>query len=76
LVVSVAIGAIGVVRWRLKVDDRGIWRRRLLGWDFWPRKAFEEGRVLEGEDASTSYIFRDKPFWARKLSVDLLAEDE
>jgi hypothetical protein len=32
--------------------------------------------VLEGEDASTAYIFREKPFWARKLSVELLAVDD
>src|ERR1700678_3650785 len=36
LVVLVAVGAIGVLRWRLKVDDQGIWRRRLIGWDLWP----------------------------------------
>jgi hypothetical protein len=76
LVMSVAVGAFGVLRWRLKVDDQGIWRRRLIGWDLWPWEAFEEGRVLEGEDASTAYILREKPFWARKLSVELLAEDD
>ena len=76
LIVSVSVVAIGVLRWRLKVDDHGISRRRLIGWDLWPWEAFEEGRVLEGEDASTAYIFRGKPFWARKLSVELLAEED
>ena len=71
----IATGVAAVLRWRLRVDDRGIWRRRLIGWDLWPWEAFEEGRVVEGEDASSSYICREKPFWARKLSLGLLEED-
>ena len=75
-VALVTVGTIGVIRWRLRVDEQGIWRRRLLGWDFWPWDAFKEGRVLVGEDAATTYIFREKPFWARKLSLELLAPDD
>jgi hypothetical protein len=75
-VALVTLGTFGVVRWRLRVDDQGIWRRRLLGWDLWPWEAFAEGRVSEGEDSSTTFIFREKPFWARKMSLELLAEDD
>ena len=71
----IATGVAAVLRWRLRVDDRGISRRRLLGWDLWPWEAFEEGRVVEGEDASNSYICREKPLWARKLSLGLLEEE-
>jgi hypothetical protein len=65
-----------VLRWRLRVDDKGLWRRRLVGWDLWPWEAFEQGRVQEAEDTSTSYVWSEKPFWARRLSLDLIEVDD
>jgi hypothetical protein len=71
----IVLGVVTVLRWQLRVDDRGIARRRLFGWDLWPWEAFEQGRVLEVEDSSTSFICREKPFWARKLSLGGLNEE-
>jgi hypothetical protein len=72
----IALFTVGVLSWRLRVDESGLWRRRLLGWDLWPWEAFEQGRVLEGDDPSTSYVCREKPWWARKLSLGLLEPDD
>jgi hypothetical protein len=71
-----ALGPIGVLRWRLRIDGRGIARRRLLGWDLWPWDAFEQSRVLDGEDDGAAYLLPEKPRWSRKLSLDLLDPDD
>jgi hypothetical protein len=71
-----ALPAIGVLRWRLRVDSTGIARRRFIWWDLWPWQAFEQGKVLDVEGTSNTYIHPEKPFWARKLTLDLLEESD
>ena len=71
-----ALGAIAALRWRLRVDSSGVARRRLIWWDLWPWQAFEHGKVLDVEGTSTTYILPEKPFWARKLTLDLLEDSD
>jgi hypothetical protein len=70
------LAPIAVFGWRLRVDASGIARRRLFRWDLWPWEAFERGKVLDSEGESTSYLLPDKPFWARKLTLDLLEDSD
>jgi hypothetical protein len=72
--VLAALGTTAVWRWRLRVDSSGIARRRVLRWDLWPWECFEQGNVLDAEGAPTTYILPDKPFGARKLTLDLLED--
>ena len=71
-----SIAAIAILRWRLRIDSTGIARRRLFAWDVWPWQAFEQGKVLDVEGTSTTYILPEKPFWARKLTLDLLDDSD
>jgi hypothetical protein len=43
LVVLLVAPAILILRWKMRVDERGIARRRLWGWDLWPWEAFQDG---------------------------------
>ena len=72
--VLIAIALLAVFRWRLRVDSTGIARRRLVRWDLWPWESFEQGKVLDAEGESASYILPEKPFWARKLRLSLLED--
>ena len=67
-----AIVAIAALRWRLRVDSSGIARRRFIGWDLWSWDDFERGKVLDAEGTSTTYVLKEKPLWARKLTLELL----
>ena len=71
-----AIAAIAALRWRLRVDSSGIARRRFIGWDLWPWEHFKQGKVLDVEGTSTTYILKEKPFWARKLTLELLDDED
>ena len=33
------------LRWRLRINEQGVARRRLLRWDLWPWEDFESGRI-------------------------------
>jgi hypothetical protein len=72
VVLLLALAPVAVLRWRLRVDASGIARRRFFRWDLWPWEAFEQGKVLDCEGESTSYVLPEKPFWARKLTLGLL----
>jgi hypothetical protein len=69
------LGLVGVLRWRVHVDGRGIARRRLFGWRLYPWEAFEAGQVSEGEYSFT-YLFPSGRPWDRKLSIAMLADDD
>ncbi len=72
----IAVAVLVPFRWRLRVDSSGIARRRLFGWDLWPWASFERGKVLDVEGRPTTYFLPEKPFWARKLSLELLADND
>jgi hypothetical protein len=71
-----ALVAIAALRWRLRLDSSGIARRRFIGWGLWPWEAFQQGKVLDAEGTSSTYIHPEKPFWARKLTLDLLEDSD
>ncbi len=71
-----ALGPLGVLRWRMRVDEFGISRRWFVRWDLWSWQAFEEGRVLDVEDSSSTFLLPEKGPWARKLTIGLIEEPE
>lgn len=60
-------------RYRIRVDGRGVWRRRLFGWDLWAWDAFAAGTVREGV-TPYSWLNSNKPWYWRKLSFAILAD--
>jgi hypothetical protein len=66
---------LAVLTWRcaLRVDDRGIWRRRLVGWDLWPWEAFATGAVRTGA-SKDSWVYPARPWHHRHLFLELLTE--
>lgn len=67
---------LAVLSWRLQIDSAGISRRRLWLRDVCPWEFFEQGKVKDVEGESTSYVVPEKPFWARKLSLDVLEDSD
>jgi hypothetical protein len=74
-VMAVALLGIAVLTWRyaLRVDDQGVWRRRLFGWDLWPWEAFATGAVRTGT-SKDSWVYPARPWHSRYLILEFLAE--
>ena len=70
-----AFGVVSALHWRLRVNERGVSRRRLFAWHLYPWEEFASGRVREGIDTST-YLFPTRHFWDRKLNIGLVADDD
>src|SRR5436309_348410 len=64
-----------IFRQRLRIDDAGVWRRRLFGWDLWPWEAFTSGHVKHGTYRD-SFIYPGKPWWHRYLYLEFLEARE
>jgi len=66
------LGVVLIVplRWALRVDDRGIARRRLLGWDLWRWDDISSGAI----EKRFPYLLYDprRPWWRRKLPLEHL----
>ncbi len=67
--------ALLVFRQLLRVDERGVWRRRFLRWDLWPWEAFAGGEVRQGESQSC-WVYPSKPWWNRVLALEFLEEKD
>jgi hypothetical protein len=74
MVAAATVLAVSAHRWRVRVDERGVARRRFLSWDLWPWEAFEQGLVREGTSGS-SYEWPGRPSGPSKLILDWLADD-
>jgi hypothetical protein len=61
------------VRYQLRIDQQGVWRRRFFRWDLWPWEAFEQGRIRHGKygDQLTN---PEKSWYWRTISASLLGE--
>jgi hypothetical protein len=72
LACAVALLAL-TIRFRLRIDEHGIWRRRLIRWDLWPWEAFEQGRVRHGKFGN-QLIYAEKPWCWRTISASFMGE--
>jgi hypothetical protein len=74
-VMAVALLGVAVLTWRyaLRVDERGIWRRRFSRWDLWPWEAFATGAVRTGT-SKDSWAYPARPWHSRYLLLEFLAE--
>jgi hypothetical protein len=63
------------LRYRIRIDQHGVWRRRLVRWDLWPWEAFEQGRVRYGT-LGDQLTFPEKPWYSRTISASLLGKAE
>jgi hypothetical protein len=74
-----AVPMLGVVlltqRQLLRVDDRGVWRRRFFRWDLWSWEAFSAGQVHQGT-GKDSFILPSKPWRNRYLHLEFLQEHD
>jgi hypothetical protein len=64
-----------IFRQRLRIDDAGVWRRRLFHWDLWPWGAFSSGQVKHGTHCD-SFVYPGKPWWHRYLFLEFLEAGE
>lgn len=71
--VPVALLVAGVLRYRIKIDEHGVWRRRFVRWDLWPWEAFEQGRVRHGK-AGDQITYPVRNWYWRTLSASFLAD--
>lgn len=62
-------------RWRLRVDDSGLHRRRFLRWDTWLWDDFRRGLIGRGAGVGM-YIDDRKPWHRRRFTVGYLAIDD
>lgn len=69
------IWSVILLRWRLRVDDRGIARQRFWRWDAWPWEVFADGQVYSGS-SSLSFEYPEKPWCHRILLLHVLAKDD
>jgi hypothetical protein len=74
-VMAGALLGVAVLTWRyaLRVDDRGVWRRRFSRWDLWPWEAFAAGAVRTGT-SKDSWVYPARPWHSRYLILEFLAE--
>lgn len=68
--VTSAVGLLPL-HWRLRVNTRGIARRRFLRWDLWPWEDFAAERLKFGY-GDRCFVDPARPFWRRKLSLEVL----
>lgn len=57
--------------YRLRIDERGVWRRRFVRWDLWPWEAFEQGRVRHGKYGD-ELTCPEKGWYWRTISASFL----
>lgn len=62
-----------VTRYRIRIDEKGVWRRRFVHWDLWPWEAFEHGRVRHGKFGDQLTLYEKGRYW-RTISASFLAK--
>jgi len=60
-------------RYRIRIDQHGVWRRRLIRWDLWPWEAFEQGRIRHGKGGD-QLTYPERSWYWRTISASSLGE--
>jgi len=74
ILVIIALVAAIPLRWAVRIDERGVARRRQIGWDLWKWEAFASGRIHKG--LRFSFVDPERPWWNRTLCLDNLSKDD
>ncbi len=61
------------LRWRIAIDEQGVWRRRLWRWELWSWEDFGSGRLKYGY-YDHSLVDPGRPRFRRTLSLTYLTE--
>jgi len=64
---------VAIFRYRIQIDEHGVWRRRFVRWDLWPWDAFEQGKVRHGKGGD-QLTFPEKSWYWRTISASALGE--
>jgi hypothetical protein len=62
-----------VFRYRIRIDEHGVWRRRFVRWDLWPWEAFEQGLVRHGK-LGDQLTYPARSWYWRTISASLLGD--
>ena len=73
LIVAATVFWLILRRWRLRVDQEGIARRRLWRWYVWPWEAFRSGAVKQGRFLGY-YLWPEAAWTWRGLLLELIEE--
>jgi hypothetical protein len=73
ILLSPFLPALALSRYAVRMDEEGIWRRRILHWDLWPWTAFAEGKI-EDELVADCFVFPEKPWYWRRLNLGVFPE--
>lgn len=71
---GLSVNCVFVDSWRLRVDAKGIARRRFRWWSYWNWEQFQGGHVRPGNHL---FEFRcaTRPWWDRRLLLDALDDE-
>ncbi|MCI0377095.1 MAG: hypothetical protein L0215_05795 [Gemmataceae bacterium] len=61
------------LRWAVRVDEQGVARRRLLGWDVWPWGEFTSGRI---EKRGADLVNPARPCGRRVIQLGFLTPED
>lgn len=74
ILVAAAMAMAFPLRWALRVEELGIARRRLIGWELWEWGAFESGMIHK--EHPFTFIDPRRPWWGSKLRLSGLSKDD
>jgi hypothetical protein len=78
LAIGAAVFMLGTARYFLRmclrVDERGVWQRRIFYWDLWTWEGFASGQIRHGASLN-SFIDPSKACWNQHLGLLLDEKD-
>jgi hypothetical protein len=73
---AVTLGLVAITtRYRIRIDEKGVWRRRFVHWDLWPWQAFEQGKVRHGK-LGDQLTYPEKSWYWRTISASMLEKKD
>lgn len=67
-----ALAGLLPLRWRMRIDSQGVWRRRIGRWRLWSWDDFASGRIRYGV-SDRRLVDPALPWWRRELSLETLS---